>query len=506
MLFKGRKRILQFSFIFLMAVVAVQALRAQETPGITQGNFAGSQMVHLNPANMLQSKAFFDLQLLSAAAFAQNNFVYIPANDYRTYQALNSNVELPVYESGNNFLYRGGENRRFASVVSRAGGPSGMLIRGDHAFALNTGVRAFTNATRVPFEIPIFGIEGLGYSPLQNIRFQNTNLNTASMAWGEIGLSYAYAFHKSFRDHWAAGITVKRLMGHSAAFVQVEEMDYVVIDNRTINIINMNATAGLAIPVDYNDNTFPDSGPLIKGGGFGFDLGITLTRKKQGIQRYNPIRICEQPFTDYEFRLGISLIDIGSINFSNSSQLHQYENVGLLWERVDTIDFENLNTLTGQLSALFHDGDTDATLADNSFRLGLPTALSIQFDYNFMQNWYLNTLIIHPIPLNEYSLVRPAQLAVAPRYETDWFEFGLPVSLYDYRIPRVGAFVRLGFITLGTDRLGTIFGISDIDGVDFYASVKINLRRGVCIGGNDSGACSNDDNYRRAMKRRLGWR
>jgi hypothetical protein len=99
---------------------------------------------------------------------------------------------------------------------------------------------------------------------------------------------------------------------------------------------------------------------------------------------------------------------------------------------------------------------------------------------------------------------RPAQIAVTPRYETDWFEAMLPLSLYEYRLPRIGAAVRLGFLTIGTERLGTLFGVADINGMDVYASVKFNLRKGVCLGNRDTGACYNADNYKPRRKKFLG--
>jgi len=135
-------------------------------------------------------------------------------------------------------------------------------------------------------------------------------------------------------------------------------------------------------------------------------------------------------------------------------------------------------------------------LAGNSFKIGLPTALSVQFDYHYNKNWYFNATLIQPFKASTYSVRRPAQIAVTPRYETDWFEAMLPVSLYEYSIPRIGAAVRLGILTIGTDRIGTLLGISDLNGLDIYASIKINFRRGVCLGNKDTGACYNADNYK----------
>ncbi len=63
----------------------------------------------------------------------------------------------------------------------------------------------------------VLGVNSLDYAPLQNILFKDQNIDIASLNWGgEIGLSYAYAFRKVANQHWAAGITLKYLMGYGA--------------------------------------------------------------------------------------------------------------------------------------------------------------------------------------------------------------------------------------------------------------------------------------------------
>ena len=340
----------------------------------------------------------------------------------------------------------------------------------------------------------VLGVESLGYAPLQNILFEDQDVDVASLAWGEIGLSYAYAFHKTANKHWAAGITLKYLMGYGGMFAKIDKVDYMVLDKETISFYDMNADFGFALPVDYNNNDFPDGNSMFKGRGLGVDLGITYTLKKEGFQNTNNRRICEQTYRDYLWRFGVSILDLGAINFSKNAQKHEFRNVDALWENLNDLQFDNLNALMAEVSEELL-GSSTASLAGNKFKIGLPTALSVQFDYHYKQNWYLNATLIQPLQLSQYGVRRPAQLAITPRYETDWFDAMLPLSLYEYKVPRVGAAVRLGFFTIGTDRIGTLLGMGDINGMDIYFSFKINLRRGVCLGNRDTGACFNDDSY-----------
>ncbi|MBZ0243858.1 MAG: DUF5723 family protein, partial [Bacteroidales bacterium] len=445
----------------LLNVLWLPGIFAQESTGITQGNFAGSTSTRINPANMLQSKLYFDLHLVSINAFGQNDFVYIPGSDFNLVPLIRNSEQLPKYpQTGESYRYYDNTKRKSGSAISNNYALGGFLQTGDHAFAFHTAARSYTTINNLPYEMAVLGVNSLDYAPLQNILFKDQNIDVASLAWGEIGLSYAYAFRKVANEHWAAGITLKYLMGYGGMFGKFDNVDYMVLDRETIAFYDMNADFGFALPLDYSNNDFPDGGELFKGGGLGVDLGITYTLRKEGFQNYNKQRICEQSYKDYYWRLGVSILDLGAISFSKNAQKHEFRDVNALWENLNDLQFDNMNEMMAEVSEELM-GDADASLADNKFKIGLPTALSVQFDYHYKQNWYLNATLVQPLQMAQYAVRRPAQLALTPRYETDWFEAMLPVSLYEYQILRVGAAVRLGFLTLGTDRLGTLLGIPD---------------------------------------------
>lgn len=490
--------------LVLLNIIWIPGIFGQESTGITQGNFAGSASVRINPANMLQSKLYLDIHLVSANAFGQNNFIYIPGSDFNLMPLIQNSEQLPKYpQTGESYRYYTNTSRKSGTAISNNYALGAFLQTGDHAFAFHTAARSYTTLNKIPYEMAVLGVNSLDYAPLQNILFKDQNIDIASLNWGEIGLSYAYAFRKVANQHWAAGITLKYLMGYGGMFAKFEKVDYMVLDRETIAFYDMNADFGFALPVDYDNNDFPDGGSLFKGRGLGVDLGLTYTLKKEGFQNFSNQRICEQGYKDYYWRLGVSILDLGSIGFSQNAQKHEFRDVNAVWENLNDLEFDDLNSLMDEVSSELM-GSPDASLADDKFKIGLPTALSVQFDYHYKQNWYLNATLIQPLEMSQYTVRRPAQLALTPRYETDWFEAMLPVSLYEYETLRVGAAVRLAFLTIGTDRLGTLMGFRDINGMDIYASVKINLRKGFCLGNRDTGACYNADNYKPRKKKFLG--
>ena len=61
------------------------------------------------------------------------------------------------------------------------------------------------------------------------------------------------------------------------------------------------------------------------------------------------------------------------------------------------------------------------------------------------------------------------------RYETSFFEFGLPATLYNDKDLRLGAWVRIGPIVLGSDNIAPIFiEQNQLSGADIYFAIRIN--------------------------------
>lgn len=493
------KVIFYLLFSILLLVFSIQ-LKAQEMLGVTLGNYSGTTSTIINPAMMTNTHYFLDINLISTDIFANNNAAYIPGSDYSMWKAVN-NKPLPEYEPKNtNFLYYDNHDTKDLAVNLRIMGPSAMFQYGDHAFGLSTGLRTFSSGNNVPWEMPVFGFESLKYEELYNIKFDDYNTDFQANIWGEIGFSYAYNIIKYFDNQLTLGVSVKYLMGFSATYVDVENIEYIVQNDSVINITNLDAKIGYSIPIDYDNNDFPDAASKIKGTGFGFDIGVVYVKRKNiDNNRWN--KICEQQYNDYKYRIGVSILDIGSINYKNNTQVHSFDNVNALWENYDDLSYDNLNQVIGEISDVFYD-DPNASLSASSMKIGLPTTLSIQADYHLNKNIYLGAVLFHPIRLNKHTLRRPAQIAFTPRYETQFLEFALPISLYEYKQPRIGASVRLYFLTIGTDRLGTWIGAGDLNGMDLYFSLKFGLNKGKCRL-KTSNACYNGEYGYSAKQKRL---
>ncbi len=476
----------------LLALHQPQKAYGQEMLGLTLGNYSGSAGLMVNPAMITNNKTFLDINLVSADLFFHNNFAFLPSSDFVVWDLFKSDYIFPTYgDYDKNFLYYQDKSLKDATFNLRILGPSAVLQVGKHGFGLQTGVRFFTSGNRIPWEIPVFGYEGLFYDQLHDIRFQDYDFNFTSTAWMEVGLSYAYDVYH-FLDHKVTvGVSLKKLWGYSGASVKTQNVDYVVFNDSTISVVNMNAEVGFALPMDYNENSFSPVDPVFKGSGLGLDLGVVYVKKKSvDRQTWRGGQLCAQTYDDYLYRIGVSVLDIGRINYKSNAQLHTFNNVSVFWDQADTLQYTTMNQLMGDISTILY-GNPDASLTGTSVKIGLPTALSVQFDYHYVKQFYVGAYWIHPLPLYSNSLRRAPMLAVIPRYETHYLEVSLPVSLYEYQYPRIGLSARFYFFTIGTERLGTYLGMADMNGLDIYASIKLGIGKGSCKNLFGGGACSN---------------
>lgn len=487
----------------LFLVLLVAHGNAQELLGLTMGNYKGIAGNMVNPAGMTTNKVYLDINLVSVDMFFRNNIGYLPKEDFVIWDMFKSGYTYPTYgDDKNNLLFQENSKLKNATVNARILGPSVMLQVGDHGFGITTGVRYLLTGNRIPWDIAMFAQKGLDYSPMQNIEFDDYDTDFGTSAWMEIGLSYAYNVWKSYDRQLTLGISVKKLWGYAGGYMVANNVNYIVPDDSTINIQNLNAEIGYSLPIDYDDTDFSGS-PLFRGSGVGLDIGAVFVMKKEvDINKWRGGKLCSQKYTDYLYKVGVSILDIGRVKYTDNAQLHSYDNVAKYWSSIDTIQFNNLNSFIQGVSNTLY-GDPNASLVSNSIKVGLPTALSVQADINLQKNIYIAGFWIHPLRINKNTLRRPAQLAVIPRFETKYLEMSIPISIYEYKYPRVGFAARFYFFTIGTERLGTYLGMADMNGLDIYASIKIGFNKGSCkklFGG----ACDNND-FGNKYSKKKGW-
>jgi hypothetical protein len=281
------------------------------------------------------------------------------------------------------------------------------------------------------------------------------------------------------------------VFGNSGAYMTGGHTKYIAYNDSILNVEMLNAEFGICLPLDYDDNDVDIFNSIIRGAGWGMDLGVTWQYRKRPYQKKPNIDFYKKSFEDYKLKIGVSILDIGWVNFNKNAEKHKFDNVHNNWIEADKLNFENIRDELKVTSYLFY-GDSTASIRANSFRMYLPTSLSAQIDYNIIDNWFLNSTILVPIVYISPMIERPVVLSLTPRYESRFIEINIPLVLYDFKYPRIGLSVRLEGFTIGTDHLGCFFSAGDFTGADVYISYKINLCSENKNPFSSKGACFNN--------------
>ena len=479
-------------FFFIFATISAQA---QQWLGISGSNYAGTHSIYHNPANVSDSKYKLYLNLVGNDIFISNNYVGYRA-PYSIFKLLTNSAGQEFRNSKNIIVFKDsyydintvGEPYHLNSLNDLRGPSFLVTINSKRSIALLSRLRTVVNFTGVP--LTLANLIRLGTDTLllknQNLQITNANLNVNSYA--EVGISYGQILKDEDEDFIKIGITLKRVVGLYNAHINVREANYDIINDpselskQILRINNLNADYGYTTEGAVN-NANPSIpwilGNQSAGSGWGIDLGLIYeyrpdvrkyTYRKKGILTLDPSK------NKYEFKVGISLLDIGGIRYDNPFYVRNWD-----------IDVKNKAFNSADISQIKGTDDASARIisilglsndkSSNIFTTGLPTALQINFDYHVRNNFYVNSLWVQGLRgNNSLSMKMPASLSFTPRWERKWIEVSMPFALLDnYSTFTFGMGVRLGPLFLGTDNLGSFLNINNPRGTDLYFGLSIPI-------------------------------
>lgn len=472
-------------FLLILPVIG----HSQEMLGIVTSNYSGIAGSVINPANTGTVSPQFSVNVLSGDVFISSNYFFVHKKDYRFLNIFSVDISNPKYmyiydypefdfkDTVQYYDYKKNSSPKNLYFNGRVMGPSLLVRNGNHAFSLITGFRNNASVEKIPYDVANFGFRGQDFEPQQNIVYDHGMFRFAALSWVEIGLGYTYTFFKDASKEFNAGIVVKGLLGTGCTYGVIDNVTYMVPNHDSIYFYRMNGTLCIDLPMDLSTNTFSLFSPLVRGWGLGFDFGLTFTGQGEPVLG-NPANGATNTEDEesYLYRIGLSLLDAGKIRFTKNVQVHEYSDVtNVLWSGLSSFHPKSIQEFLR--SASFHLlGDSLASLTEkSSVSIILPTAVSIQGDYNFGRNFFLNATFIQGVRLGQPSVRRPSLIALTPRYETKIFGAELPVSLYDFRDPAIGLALRIYSLIIGTEKLGTFFNLTDVSGIDLYFSLTLNI-------------------------------
>lgn len=454
-------------------------LQAQEYLGIINSNYAGTIGTQLNPSSFVDSKLKFDINLLSVGGSFDNTFLYIP-KDQLTFFGFGNIVDITKNKK---FLTRWDPNDPDApqsfTASAEAIGPSFMInFAKRHSLGFSVGAKVFVTADNVAAHVGQNAYQDLNDESLYNTVWQTDNMQFNTLTWAEYGLNYGVVIYRNATHEFKGGINLKVVDGFGSGFLKNADVNY--------NIINRDTILFGPTSFDYGRTNYNSFDPiehysdLKHGGGFGWDIGFTyewLRDSSQWTYEMDQKRWADPDKNKYRLRIGASLIDLGTLKFNKHSNTYHLETNDAVYPSWGGEHFENNLDFDKSLSYIFY-GDSTASLTADNYKMNLPGAISLQVDWNIYRDLFLNATIIKGFRHNKgQGIVRPDIYALTPRYEYKWFEVSVPLSIeyYGHTKARIGFALRAGPVFFGTDEIGSLLTLNDMEGADIYGGIKVNI-------------------------------
>jgi hypothetical protein len=453
------------SIVFFLGILFSTASFGQEMWGISNSNFSGNMGIALNPATIVMAPYEYDLNFLAGDFFVENSYIYVP-------QRLNAIARALVGKKnkGKDFfdIYNGTPEFGFAHATLL--GPAFIHNTGDEAWAVHLSLRNELSALDAYSPLAKYIYEKYDYLPFVGQHFNGQNFSVAYMSWAELGATYGNVVIRKSESVLKWACTFNLLGGLDGMYLDGRVVDYSLRDSSAATIHRMDAT--IAHALSANGSTGAGSFLKLRGYGLSTTAGVTYIRHRNR-GGYDCNKTADN-IKKYNYRIGLSLMDLGFIHFSNEAQMLNLNAVSdIYWGGLDTLKFHSFGHLDTLLSS--HINGSVSTIVNKSFSMYLPSAISLQFDYAFTAHMYGNLTWLNRIYFSPKQVMRSNQVDVSVRYEKRRWEFTGDFTFFEYQVPELGIGFRHGIFILGTDRLLELLNTRDLKNFDLFFGFKLNL-------------------------------
>jgi len=435
----------------LFLLLCGQSVRAQEALGFKLGSYAGPDRIYLNPASAQSSSFKWEVNLASLHAFLFTDYAFIRKTSLLSLSEINSiqllNLKSTVTENptATSLIFDLDGGNKLLSGHIEIGGPA---ILTNFFFDMKVGVFTKIRANASTGKISEnFGVYELNESfSSQLIKFEKNQIS--GMFWREIGIHLSKSL-----ELFDVGVNIKRLDAYEGAFANVDTDQNLDYTNGILKVGSNELAGGVGYTRNgVYSNKFQLRDTNDHGKGVSIDLGVR--------------------FDLDELSLGVSLIDLGLINFR-----HHVENYALPGNYsdfdVDPQDYIEVSTLEELIDQVEMDSPFEPFFNHRGFKIGTPAGLNISADYSIDQNIFISASLTQRLKFMKLSTIRDNTLSVVPRFQSKWLSAYLPLTVYNYSRVRVGAAARLAYFTIGSEDLLSIFHKSDFRGSDVYVRLSI---------------------------------
>jgi hypothetical protein len=457
-------RVLPFAVALLLCIQS----HAQDLLGFGHSNYAGISGASYNPASLADNRFSMDIQLIGAGIEVANNYVGVKRAD------------LFRPDFGPQYLrLRTIDTKKSVFVRSEILLPGIMFSNKNFGWGFDMKVRSYVNVDGVETELAHFLALELNDAPNFERSMYNRHIGIQALSWMEFGGTYAKTIWTGAEHFVSVGARPKFLLGLGSAYAFINDAGYSFRNDSTLNVVRGDMDFG------HSDNFVFDGGYGMQyamgfNPGFGIDVGLIYEfrpdemqeEKKENREKAWP-GYRERP--KYKYRIGVALNDLGAIRFRHGEFSDHYAISANMWDLDDeTFDASSPTSLYNTFEAR-----SGGSKAGTNYWMRLPLALTLQYDYFWRNNIYVNATAFTPLYLRNYDGKRVHELmrlSVTPRWEKRWFAVWAPLSFTRMGVASMGAGFRIGPLSIGTtDIINLAFRRKTAYNADLYFVLKLPL-------------------------------
>lgn len=460
--------------LFIFIPISLR-LAAQDFMGFSSGNYAGVNGLLYNPASVVDSRFIADVNLASANFSLGNNFIGF---DRTTLFIPNYLSNLDFSDKYFNFATANKPYSYFNSISIEGPGALITLTKND-AFAFTTRMRNMINLDGL--EKPLLDI-AYANDPTQwlNQPLSNKNLQFQANLWTEYGLTYGRVILDKKEHFLKGGITVKILQGLGAAYMSINDFQYQYNGGDSIQAFQLQAEYGYSTSANYLVGGLSNY-KFVADPSIGTDIGFVYEWRP----RYNKHQhdmdgktgLWNRDENKYMLRVGLSVTDLGFLRYQKAPGSYNFS-ANFTNIPIEAFGFvRDITTLDSTLVAIGATKEED----NGAFNQTLPTAISLQIDYNIWKGFYLNLTPFIGLRggysdshKNKYW----TNISLVPRWENKWIGVYLPNSYHMLNGWNSGFGLRLGPVTIGSAALISNLIKKNFENFDVYIGIKASIPHG----------------------------
>ncbi len=308
-------------------------------------------------------------------------------------------------------------------------------------------------------------------------------LNITGNSYQEVSGIFGIKLIENSRMRLGLGTSVKGILATGSFNIQNTGATF-----RTIGVDTLELTGGM-MKFSYTDNNLfrqvlqgvvAGSMPSllnINGLGVGFDFGFVLelgenmkTTERKGNHK------------DYKLKIAASILDLGKMTYRNQSKGFVIDGTTPIKMALNSAEFlaASAEGTEGVFDYTVNYLRSKGALKDVTERtqVELPTTIQLQFDYQVFPYFNIAAHLQQAININDIANLHfNSAVVIVPRIEHNWFEFSVPVSVYNnYKQFGLGAYFRAGPVFFGTDNFLYTFSATKYSGMNLYFGLSTLIR------------------------------